>query len=41
MKRCRAARILVNVRDGRLRVSPHGYNLHEEVDRLMVVLKDL
>src|SRR3990172_2164432 len=27
--------IIVNLRDGRIRVSPHFYNTHEEIDRLL------
>lgn len=38
MKRCRAEKIVVNVRGGRLRVSPHFYNTPEDLDRLMKVL---
>lgn len=39
MKRCRAAGVAVNVRGGRLRVSPHFYNTVEEIDRLVDVLR--
>ena len=35
MKRCRAAGVVVNVRSGRLRVSPHAYNTVEEIDRFV------
>jgi len=38
VRRCRAAGIVVNQRAGRLRVSPHCYNTHEEIDRLAEVL---
>src|SRR5262249_51340736 len=38
VRRCRAAGIVVNQRAGRLRVSPHCYNTHEELDRLVEVL---
>ncbi|MBI1917692.1 MAG: aminotransferase class V-fold PLP-dependent enzyme [Planctomycetes bacterium] len=38
VRRCRAAGIVVNQRAGRLRVSPHCYNTHEEIDRLVEVL---
>jgi selenocysteine lyase/cysteine desulfurase len=34
-KRCQERGIVVNVRAGRLRVSPHAYNTHEELDRLV------
>jgi selenocysteine lyase/cysteine desulfurase len=37
-RRCRAAGIAVAERAGRLRVSPHCYNTHEELDRLVTVL---
>jgi selenocysteine lyase/cysteine desulfurase len=37
-RRCRAAGIVVNQRAGRLRVSPHCYNTHEELDRLLEVI---
>jgi len=30
--------IIVSVRDGAVRVSPHFYNSHEEVDKLLEVL---
>jgi cysteine desulfurase/selenocysteine lyase len=35
---CRAARVVVNRRAGRLRVSPHFYNTPEELDQLVVHL---
>jgi selenocysteine lyase/cysteine desulfurase len=38
VRRCRAAGLVVNQRAGRLRVSPHCYNTHEEIDRLIEVL---
>jgi selenocysteine lyase/cysteine desulfurase len=38
VRRCRAAGIVVNQRAGRLRVSPHCYNTHEEIDRLVELL---
>jgi selenocysteine lyase/cysteine desulfurase len=37
-KRCQEAKIVVNVRAGRLRVSPHAYNSFEEIDRLIDLL---
>lgn len=37
-KRCQEAGIVVNVRGGRLRVSPHAYNTFGEIDRLVDVL---
>jgi cysteine desulfurase/selenocysteine lyase len=40
-KRCLDAKIVVNVRGGRLRVSPHAYNTFEEIDRLIGVLESL
>jgi len=38
VRRCRGAGIVVNQRAGRLRVSPHCYNTHEEIDRLVEAL---
>jgi cysteine desulfurase / selenocysteine lyase len=38
MKRCRDEGIVINLRGGRLRVSPHCYNTVEEIDRLVRVL---
>lgn len=37
-QRCRAEGIIVNHRAGRLRVSPHCYNTHDELDRLLHLL---
>jgi selenocysteine lyase/cysteine desulfurase len=37
-KRCEQNGIIINVRGGRLRISPHAYNSHEEIDRLVGVL---
>ncbi len=37
-KRCRDEGIVINLRAGRLRVSPHCYNSPEEVDRLIATL---
>ncbi len=38
VRRCRDAGIVINQRAGRLRVSPHCYNSHAEIDRLVEVL---
>jgi selenocysteine lyase/cysteine desulfurase len=38
VRRCKEAGIIVNLREGRLRVSPHAYNSHEELDRLIGLL---
>lgn len=40
-RRAQAEGIVVNVRAGRLRVSPHGYNTIEEIDQLIEVLKSI
>jgi selenocysteine lyase/cysteine desulfurase len=37
-KRCRQAGIIVNVRNGRIRLSPHVYNTTEELDRAIACL---
>lgn len=37
-QRCRQEGIIVNHRAGRLRVSPHCYNTHAELDRLLALL---
>jgi selenocysteine lyase/cysteine desulfurase len=37
-KRCRDEGIVINLRAGRLRVSPHCYNSFEEIDRLVQAL---
>lgn len=39
MKRCRDAGVVVNVRGGRLRVSPHAYNTEDEIDRFLDVVR--
>jgi cysteine desulfurase / selenocysteine lyase len=39
MRRCKAAGVIVNVRGGRLRVSPHAYNTFEEIDRFIDAIK--
>jgi cysteine desulfurase/selenocysteine lyase len=38
VRRCREAGLVINKRAGRIRVSPHGYNTMEEIDRLVEVL---
>ena len=38
LRRCKANGIAVNVRSGRLRVSPHAYNTVEEIDRFIGVI---
>jgi selenocysteine lyase/cysteine desulfurase len=38
MKQCRDAGVIVNVRAGRLRVSPHAYNTVDDLERLIRVL---
>jgi selenocysteine lyase/cysteine desulfurase len=40
VSQCREKGIVVNKRAGRLRVSPHFYNSHEELDRLVDVMVD-
>jgi selenocysteine lyase/cysteine desulfurase len=35
VKRCRAAGVAVNARGGRVRVSPHCYNTHAEIDQFL------
>jgi cysteine desulfurase/selenocysteine lyase len=39
MKQCRDAGVVVNVRGGRVRVSPHCYNTVEDLDRFLDVLR--
>jgi selenocysteine lyase/cysteine desulfurase len=41
MKRCRDAGVVVNVRGGRLRVSPHAYNTEGEIDRFLDVVRSV
>ncbi len=38
VERCLDEGIVINLRAGRLRVSPHCYNTHEEIDRLVQAL---
>jgi selenocysteine lyase/cysteine desulfurase len=39
MRKCKAVGVVVNVRGGRLRASPHAYNTVEEIDRFVEVLR--
>jgi selenocysteine lyase/cysteine desulfurase len=39
VRRCREAGVVINRRVGRLRVSPHCYNTHQEIDRLAELLR--
>ena len=39
LRRCKDAGVVVNVRGGRVRVSPHAYNTPEEIDRFVDVLR--
>jgi selenocysteine lyase/cysteine desulfurase len=41
MKRCRDAGVVVNVRGGRLRISPHAYNTEGEIDRFLDVVRSV
>lgn len=38
-ERCRQSGVVVSVRAGRLRISPHAYNSEEDIDRLCSVIK--
>ena len=38
VRRCRDEGLVINLRSGRLRVSPHCYNTPEEIDRLLAAL---
>jgi len=37
---CREAGVIINHRAGRVRVSPHCYNTHEEIDELLALLQE-
>jgi selenocysteine lyase/cysteine desulfurase len=37
VQRCRAAGVAVNARGGRIRVSPHAYNVEDEIERFLAV----
>ena len=39
LKRCKDAGVFVNLRGGRLRVSPHVYNTTGEIDRFLDVVR--
>jgi selenocysteine lyase/cysteine desulfurase len=39
LKRCKSAGVIVNLRGGRLRVSPHAYNTVEEIDRFVDAIR--
>jgi len=39
MKRCKLAGVIVNLRAGRLRMSPHAYNTVEEIDRFVEAIR--
>lgn len=39
MRRCRAAGVVVNVRVGRVRVSPHAYNTTDDLDRFLAAAR--
>jgi selenocysteine lyase/cysteine desulfurase len=38
VRRCRQEQMVINQRAGRLRVSPHGYNTLEEIDRFLALM---
>ncbi|HUU02031.1 MAG TPA: aminotransferase class V-fold PLP-dependent enzyme [Myxococcota bacterium] len=40
-RKLKEEKIVLSVRDGRLRIAPHGYNTVEELDRLLGVLKKI
>src|SRR5439155_18393013 len=40
-KRCRDAGVVVNVRAGRVRVSPHAYNTTDELDRFLAAAREV
>jgi len=37
-RRLDSERIVISVRGGALRIAPHGYNMPEEIDRVLEVL---
>jgi selenocysteine lyase/cysteine desulfurase len=39
LRKCKEAGIIVNLRGGRLRASPHAYNTIEEIDRLLEAIR--
>ena len=39
VRRGRAEGVVINQRAGRIRVSPHCYNSHDEIDRLLELLR--
>ena len=39
VRRCRDGGVVINQRQGRLRVSPHAYNTTDEIDRLLDLLR--
>lgn len=39
LKQCKTVGVIVNLRGGRLRISPHAYNTFEEIDRFVNVIK--
>jgi selenocysteine lyase/cysteine desulfurase len=41
LKACRAAGVIVNVRAGRVRVSPHAYNTEAEIDRFLDLVRGM
>jgi cysteine desulfurase / selenocysteine lyase len=38
VRQCREEGIVINQRAGRVRISPHVYNTHDEIDRLFEAL---
>jgi cysteine desulfurase / selenocysteine lyase len=41
LKRCRDAGVIVNVRAGRVRVSPHAYNTTDDLDRFIAAAREV